>query len=448
MKRIHPLVLRYMLPALLNVVYVVIMLSNGTTFFNLQMPEGKYAKNAMNGTDVMTYVIPARNFLAHGVFGAVGGNGTDPDYHRTVGYPIFLSFFMKTLGSERWIYGVFFVQALLFASIYPMLFIINRELIGGGEKVFNRALVFLSVSGCFIVTAPIVLTDMFFSTIFTCGLCLGILAIVRQRMIFLILHVVVMGYAAEIRPTLALYPILNAAIMVALARKAGVINSVKIRRWIVGATLALMVVCNGPAIRNYVNHGFFESTDIVAINLYDCLMVEVLFLEGKTDFYHMTNREVAQISDIHEQIKKKKAAAFQVFMRYPVATIGKIVTHAGTIMLRLPWLDALALAGVDLSPEAYERLSKRQTIIEGAIGMVITLCYMLIYCLFVSYIIRTLRQGQYLIGLSIAATVVYFLFPPFVAGGGFRMTLPVIGIITLCAFDELKRYFNGGPAAA
>ncbi|KWT91004.1 hypothetical protein ASN18_0951 [Candidatus Magnetominusculus xianensis] len=438
---------QFIVPALMNIVYVIIMLSNGATFFNLQMPEGKYSKNAMNGTDVMTYVIPARNFLAHGVFGSVSGDGTDPDYHRTIGYPLFLSFLMKTLGTDLWLYGVFFTQALLFASIYPMLFIINREFIGGGDRGFYRAFVFLTATGCFIVTTPIVLSDMFFSAVFTCGLCLGVLSILRQRLIYLILHVIVIGYAAQVRPTLALYPILNAVVLVLVARKAGIINMKKIRVWIAASTIALMIVCNGPAIRNYINHGFFESTDIAAINLYDCLMVEVLFLEGNLDIYHMANREIAQLSDMQEIIKKKKKIAFQVFLRYPASTIGKIVTHAETILLRLPWFETVALAGVDLSPEAYWKLSTRQIVIVNVFSMVITLCYMFFYILFASFIIRTLRDGQVLFGLAIVGIVVYFLFPPFIAGGGFRMTLPVIGIIALCAFDELQRYFSKSPVA-
>ncbi|MBF0553878.1 MAG: glycosyltransferase family 39 protein [Nitrospirae bacterium] len=432
----RPLVVQYVFAALINVAYVVIMLSNGTTSFNLQMPEGKYSKNAMNGTDVMTYVQPARNFLVHGVF----GTGTDADYHRTIGYPLFLSFFMKVFGN-LWLYGVFFAQALLFAAVYPMLFIINREFLGGGDKVFYQAMLFLTVSGCFIVTTPVVLTDMFFSTIFTCGLCLGVMSIIRQRLIYLILHVLLMGYAAEVRPTLALYPLLNAAVLIIAARRAGIINTNKIRAWIAASTLALMVVCNGPAIRNYINHGFFESTDIVAINLYDCLMVEVLFLEDRIDIYHTANREIAQIAGAEGQIKRKKAVAFQVFWDYPATTMGKIVTHAETILLKLPWLDTAALAGVDLSPGAYDKLSPKQTIIEGALGTVITLCYTLIYCLFASFIIRILRDRQLLFALAIAGIAVYFLFPPFIAGGGFRMTLPIIGIIALCSFNELGRYF-------
>jgi hypothetical protein len=441
--KLRPLALwQYMAGALVNIVYVVVLLSNGTAFYNLRMPEGEYSNNAMNGTDVMTYVEPARNFLTYGVF----GKGTVPDYHRTIGYPMFLAFFMKVFGGY-WLYGVIFAQALLFAAIYPVLFIINRELLGGADKVFYQAAVFLVATGCFIVTTPIVLTDMFFSTIFSIGLCLGVLAIIRQRLIYLILHIAFMGYAAEVRPTLALYPVLNAAVLVIAARKAGLLNINKIRVWIAASTLALMILCNGPAIRNYINHGFFESTDIVAINLYDCLMIEVLFLEDKIDIYHAANHEIAQISDVQEQIKRKKAIAFQVFLRYPFTTIGKIVIHAQTILLRLPWRETAALLGVDLSPGAYDKLSPKQTVAIGAFGMVTTLMYTFFYILFVSFIVRALMGGQVLFGLTLAAITVYFLFPPFIAGGGFRMTLPLIGIIALCAFNELGRYLSSSSSS-
>ncbi|MCG6551168.1 MAG: hypothetical protein L7F77_02475 [Candidatus Magnetominusculus sp. LBB02] len=432
-----PIVVQYIVPAVINIIYIIVMLSNGTTAFNLQMPEGQFTKNAMNGTDVMTYVEPARNFLTYGVF----GKGTVPDHVRTIGYPMFLSLIMAVFGGN-WLYAVFFVQALLFAAIYPALFIINRDFLGGGDRGFYRASIFLTATGCFIVTAPVVLTDMFFAVVFTCGLCLGILSIVRQRLLYLIMYIILIGYAAEVRPTLGLYPVLNAAVLVIAARKAGVINTKKIRSWIAASTLILMVVCSGPAIRNYINHGLFEFTDIAAINLYDYLMVEVLFLEDKMDVYHKTNQEIARIPNLEDQIKKKKETALRVFLQYPATTVGKLVTHAEAIVLKLPWLDTAALAGVDLSPTAAAKLTPRQRMIDKALAMLITLCYVFIYSLFASYIIRQLREGRLLYGLTIIGVIVYFLLPPLIAGGGFRMTLSVIGLIALCAFEELGRYFD------
>ncbi len=110
------LLIQYLIGVSLNLAFVLVLLSSGSTWKNVQLPEGEYKDNIMRGQDIMTYVNPARNFLDFGVFGA----GIDPDAYRTIGYPLFLSIMMRIFG-KNWLEATFFVQAFIFALIYPSL---------------------------------------------------------------------------------------------------------------------------------------------------------------------------------------------------------------------------------------------------------------------------------------------------------------------------------------
>ena len=80
---------QYIIGLAFNFILLIILLLGPVSFRNLQLPEGRYKDNIWRGTDVRTYVIPARNFLETGGF-LVNGR---PDCKRTIGYPFLIACF-------------------------------------------------------------------------------------------------------------------------------------------------------------------------------------------------------------------------------------------------------------------------------------------------------------------------------------------------------------------
>jgi hypothetical protein len=167
--------LQYLIGLSINCLYLFILFSSNTSYRNIQLPIGTYSENLWKGTDVLTYVGPARNFLEYRIFGF----GTTPDYRRSIGYPFFLSSLMMLFGTH-WIMFAWFVQAALFALIYPLLLRISTLLLNSNDNAVIVSFLFLIVSGTYIVRVPVLLTDTFFTVLFTLGLWLGLESVKKK----------------------------------------------------------------------------------------------------------------------------------------------------------------------------------------------------------------------------------------------------------------------------
>src|SRR5215475_14172250 len=113
--------IQYLIGVLINFLYIIILISDQTSYRNIQLPENEYSENLWQGGDVFSYIRPARNFVSYRIF----GSGTVPDYHRTIGYPLFLATLMLIFGSH-WLIFAFFAQAAIFALMYPLLWRISN----------------------------------------------------------------------------------------------------------------------------------------------------------------------------------------------------------------------------------------------------------------------------------------------------------------------------------
>ena len=84
---------QYFAGLLLNLLLITLLLSNSATRFNVWAPTGDFSRNIWEKSDVLTYLEPAISFIDKGSF----NNGNLPDFHRTIGYPFFLSIFKRLL---------------------------------------------------------------------------------------------------------------------------------------------------------------------------------------------------------------------------------------------------------------------------------------------------------------------------------------------------------------
>ena len=251
---------------MINLGYLLVLYSCKASYANLQLPEGGYAKNLWMNSDVMTYVQPARNFLAYGIF----GDGLVPDYHRTIGYPLLIAGAMKAFGIH-WLLAMYLFQAIFCATVYPALTQIGTILFKNAERAVILTFVFLVAAGAYVVGVPAILTDTVFAVCFISGVCFGLQAMVKQSWKFTLLHVGLIGYAAQIRPVLVLFPFINVLLLWMLAHKRHLAGSARTKVLLAGSTCALLLLCNAPSIRNYINYRLFMPSDLLAVNMFDFL---------------------------------------------------------------------------------------------------------------------------------------------------------------------------------
>ncbi len=432
-------IIQYFIGLVVNVAFVIILLSTDLSYRNLQLPEGEYQDNIQKGSDVITYLLPARNYLEYGVFGW----GNIPDCHRTVGYPLFLALSMRLFG-DSWLIWVFFVQAALYACIYPALSKIARILFPNNTSIVVPAFCFYLISGAYIAQVPDLLTDTFFAVLFTIGLCFGMLSIVKQRWKYLILQLVIIGYAAQVRPMLALYPILNVFVLWLVARQYGISDRRKIKIMIITSSAALLLPCSAPSIRNYVNYGFFAPTDILSRNLFMYLGKETMFDRGKQDSYEVMSRHIEDMYGsetgtraVRERMALQNKYVLEICRKYPATAVKRLAIAAIGTCMHGHWVLVPKFWGYSWRPgqEGYFKVSK----LVFALLVIWCVIYAVIYVFFLRYFVRLIKERQWLFLFTIFILVCYFLVPTFVAASTGRMRLPVEGIIVICAFYEISR---------
>jgi hypothetical protein len=427
--------MQYLVGALINIVSVLILVSNNSSHKNLQTPEGIYSDNLWNGSDVLTYVVPARNFINFGVF----GSGNAPDYHRTIGYPLFLSMLMMIF-NDNWLLFSFFAQALIFASIYPALLKISNDLFDTQDNVRSASFIFFIVSGTYIVMVPVIMTDLFFSVFFTVGLYFGFESVRKRSWPYLALHIIFIGYSAQVRPLLAVYPIIDFFILLYVSSKYYSVRTAKIYVVYTVSTVLLIILCNFPSIRNYVNYGFIGPSDVLYNNMLEFLAYNVIRNTSKVDEYNALQDNMKGINSINEKIHLKQRLAISIYREYPFMTLAQMAKNAIGIMLRAHWSIIANFWGYNFKDNFERVMALRKSNFVFILECFFNLVYLIVYCLFSAFLIRLLRLRKYMLLLIIVSFTSYFLVPTFmVNGAGSRMRLPVEGIIVLASLNELER---------
>lgn len=427
---------QYFIGLAFNILFIIILLGSNTSYANLQLPEGRYSENLWKGTDVLTYVVPARNFLQYGIF----GNGNSPDYHRTIGYPLFLAGSMKIFGKDA-LYFYFFFQAALFAFIYPALSRIAGILFKDSQSnIAVPAFLFFLVSGTYISMVPVILTDLFFAVIFTIGLCFGLEAIFKKSWKYLILHILFIGYAAQVRPLLSVYPIINFFILLLVAKEYLILKNRKIQLFLIVSTISLLWLCNAPSIRNYINHRLSDPSDVLSNNMLDYLAKDVLNYKGEQSTYLVMKKKVNNVTNISEIVKLKKKLAIEVFRKYPVTTIIQLGYNAGINLIEPHWMLATKYYGyhyMDIASIGHMPLKKSN------FGLIIFTTFVFInivlWILFSFSLVYFIRSGKSMVLIPIIILIFYFIIPTFMSGQGSRMRLPAEGLMVLCTFYYLEQ---------
>ncbi len=437
-KNLDSPITQYFVALIINVAFVIILLSNSTSFHNIQLPEGKYSENLWQNTDVMTYVLPARNFLTNGIF----GYGQSPDYNRTIGYPLLLSIFINFCG-KGWIYYVIFFQAIIIAFLFPLI----NKLIGlffpQNKFLLVSTFLFLTISGLYFSTTPKILTDTFFTLMFTAGFYFSLISVKRRSWKLMILQLIFIGYAAQIRPSLLFYFLANLIILFVFASFVNLSGDMKVRKIILVSTMAIFLFSVLPSVRNYINFSFFKPTTIMDLNYFDGLGKMVLINEGKLEEFVQEYDSITIIEDPFVRADKYREAGFRIYKKYPLTTIYCYTINLSKLLLG-NFFNEIGIYWEYYRQELIfaNQMSLKRSELLAILTIFWAAIYFIRYIFFVSFLIRSILSNKFHLVIIFLVLIGYFLIPVAIAGGGPRMRMPVESIFVIVSLYEIQIFYN------
>jgi hypothetical protein len=246
------------------------------------------------------------------------------------------------LGGRFWVPVVWLLHAFAFACIYPALACVAREWFHATGRQTRGLLLSYAALGAGCAYTPVPLTDQMFTVCLWGSLALGTLAVRRGGALRWLGHLAALGAAASIRPTLALFPFAFAALSLAL-RPAGkaVRSSPSFRRRAAGVFLVQMLLCQAPAIRNYVHHGVWVPSDVMVNNLSDYLAKDVLSFTGHPEVHAGAESDWKDLP-LPARLGAQTTFALAVFAEHPLATVGVAGANFAMNTLETHWIQALS----------------------------------------------------------------------------------------------------------
>jgi len=413
--------------------FLILLLSSKTSFVNLQVPEGIYQGNQWECSDFKTYYLPAKNFLANGIF----GYGTQPDFERPMGYQLFLALIIFVFG-KGWIYAVYIIQTVLFALIYPVMTSLAEEVSDPAPRHIKYIFLVSLFSGMFFTRTVYIGPDAMLVLLLITGIYFTIIAVKRQKLIYVILAVLFIGYGAQVRPTLILYPLVNLLIIYWTGSNFGTLKTRFSKSFAVFSTLLLIIICNLPSLRNYNNYRIFKSSINLSANYYDYLSKKILFKEAQSDLFFRIKTEIESNPDIGTQLARKKEKALQIFKEYPITTLKVIfIDNLKGVMLDNHLVNFTAnfygynWKTVKMKEGCYSLTGSRFLYFTS---LFLALLYCVLYLFFFLSIFQLLKEKKFLLCFIILLTIFMFLMPSIVIGdGGARFRLPFEWLIIMVA---------------
>lgn len=271
--------------------------------------------------DTDSYVQPAKAFIENGTFAYKGV----PDYRRTIGYPLFLAgvISISNMVGIDWRLIGFLLQSMLFALVYPAIYFIGCNLFGLKTRSALGCVFFTIVSGAFISYVPVILSDAFFATVFIVGIACGVFVLNRQSVTWSLIYILIITFAANIRPMLALFPFSGVCMHFAHVKHKIPLPNKLTYSLIVVVFIFTLFGTQTPALRNYYHHRVFTPTEIGSINLFDYLAKNVLIHKGDNSRYEKVSDSLDTVQShdkIEDRISIRKNNAFQVYLDYPFET--------------------------------------------------------------------------------------------------------------------------------
>lgn len=435
----------FLIGFLVNLTFLLVLYSGETSFINIQVPENQYAYNIWAScSDVMSYVNPARNFVDYGV---VGYKYT-PDHFRTIGYPVFLAFFMK-LDSEHWLFLLFLTQAFLYAFFYPVMLRLY-ELLFPGRKGGALLVWFVLLTGVYWVRTAQVLTDSLFALGLLSGVYLGLKYFISGKWIYAVAYILIITISALIRPTLSMFFVINfllAWISLGISLNNPGRKGIFKRSVLLG--VVFLITCNLATFRNIKNYNFYSPSSVVSLNLFEYLGKRVLLSNDQQIRYIELNDSISKLHDIRDVAKARKHETAKIIRDYPVSAVKEVFfKNAINLLLTNHFENVGNYYGFSWKAPRQDSVCypyQASTFLFW-FSYILMALYALLFAIFLYSLYLLVKEQQYAILCLIIVLFGLFVVPGMITGsGGARFRLPFEGFLLLLScfgFSHLLKKAN------
>ncbi len=378
--------------------------------------------------DFKSYFSPATNFLKYGYFGG---------YFRTLGYPIIIAFMMKFFGNF-WMLAITLFQAFICAFIYPSLSVIAKGFFPQNKKIIPIFFIVNLISLTYLVKIPIVASESTYIAFFLIGFSLLIIALKKQSWLSLILSFIFIGFAAIIRPTLIIFPIINLLLLLVIAKQNNLLSVNKVKIFIILSTIIFIPICYTNSIRNYFCYKVFKPSYVLEYNLaYEANRIEFLKKNDKNNI--IMQKDFSEYKTLQEKSIAMKNYAFSIYKQYPFDTIKIFISNTYSVLFSTPYIQLFHYGSLNWKDVNGSVIQKKSNW-AFFVWLLAQPIYLIIYIFFLLSLIDLLIKKEYFIFFAIFLTVFLLLGPTIIGGGGFRMRLPIEWLIVLFSLNSLINY--------
>jgi hypothetical protein len=391
--------------------------------------------NPSNGLypDSSSYIEPAQAFIESGQFSPSDGR----DYMRTIGYPVFLvpALWLAEKMSLQWLLVIITLQAFFLALVYPAILYLAQKLFALDLSLSVCAVFAIMLSGAFISHTTAILSDGLFALLLICSVACGIAAIDQKAKVWWICHFFFLSWAASTRPILMFYPFASAAYCYYRIKINGSFSFNPVLKKMVGLFLVSLIAVQLPAIRNWINHSVYVSTELSSMALYDYLAKEVLYGKGLGHVYEETAGQIkanAGAEHLAQRINARTTSALDVFISYPVTTTFAMAYNTLLNMVEFHWNNTLFYLFRVNWYKDYADGSVKWSPVPYAAGLIFVMYYGIIYLGAIMYLFIERKPLSFLLALG------FFLFPLLAAatnyqGARFRLWCEPFILLAACA---------------
>ncbi|MBC6401628.1 MAG: hypothetical protein GDA37_11585 [Ekhidna sp.] len=153
------------------------------------------------------------------------------------------------------------------------------------RKIIFYSIITLILLGGYFTRSIHVLTDMPYASFLLLGMYLSIISIISRKNYLMTFSVIILSFAALVRPNLILYPIVHFLLLLYVAKEYDLWTQIKTKRVIWASSIILLLMCNLSSLRIYNHYGSFMPTDVLGGNMLRCSVKEILSKNGEDEKY-------------------------------------------------------------------------------------------------------------------------------------------------------------------